>query len=197
MASISYLWSHRARFSFGNRNFYRAWGKRILSFPELLHRNLRRFQLIRSGAIISNTAEIGKMRAEGYKNNLSIGSFTFIGRVYMALHDKIEIGERVCINDGVEILTASHDVSDSKWTQIKKKVVIEDYVWIGSGALILPGVHLGRGAVVGAGAVVSKSVAPGAIVVGNPARPILKTRAGQLAYNPCEFLAANRAWLLG
>jgi acetyltransferase-like isoleucine patch superfamily enzyme len=197
MASISYLWSHRARFSFGNSKFYRAWGKRILSFPELLHRNLRRSQLIRSGAIISNTAEIGKMRAEGYKNNLSIGSFTFIGRVYMALHDKIEIGERVSINDGVEILTASHDVSDPKWTQIKKKVVIEDYVWIGSGALILPGVHLGRGAVVGAGAVVSKSVAPGAIVVGNPAKPILKTRVGQLDYNPCEFLAANRAWLLG
>ncbi|MDB4902315.1 MAG: acetyltransferase [Mucilaginibacter sp.] len=197
MASISYLWSNRARFSFGNRNFYRAWGKRLFSFPELLKRNLRRLQLIRNGAIISPTAEIGKLKADGHKENLLIGSFTFIGRVYMALHDKIEIGERVCINDGVEILTASHDVSDPKWNHTKRKVVIDDYVWIGTGALILPGVHLGRGSVVGARAVVSKSVPPGAIVVGNPASPVFKTRPDQLDYNPCEFLATNRAWLIG
>ncbi|HEY8780371.1 MAG TPA: acyltransferase [Mucilaginibacter sp.] len=196
MASIVYLWSNRARFAFGTRNFYRAWGKRIFSFPELLRRNRRRFQLIRSGATISNTAEIGKLKADGPKRNLLIGNFTFIGRVYMALHDQIEIGERVCINDGVEILTASHDVTDPNWGHIKSKVVIDDYVWIGTGALILPGVHLGRGSVVGARAVVTKSVAPGAIVAGNPAKPIFKTRSEQLDYNPCEFLAANRAWLV-
>ena len=197
MASISYLWQHRARFSFANPKFYRAWGKRIFSFPGLFRRNLRRFQLIRSGAVISNTAEIGDLKAEGQKKLLSIGNFSFIGRVYMALHDQIQIGERVCINDGVEILTASHDVSDPKWGHIKKKVVIDDYAWIGTGAIILPGVHIGRGAVVGARAVVSKSVAPGAIVIGNPSYPILKTRSERLDYNPCEFLAANRAWLLG
>ena len=197
MASISYLWSHRARFAFGSRNFYRAWGKRIFLFPEVLHRNLRCRQLIRSGATISDTAEIGEVKIDGHKNNLLVGGFTFIGRVYMALHAPIEIGEKVCINDGVEILTASHDVSDPKWNHVKRKVIIDDYVWIGTRATILPGVHLGRGAVVGAGAVVSKSVAPGAIVVGNPAGPILKARSEQLDYNPCEFLAANRAWLLG
>jgi acetyltransferase-like isoleucine patch superfamily enzyme len=197
MASISYLWLNRAYFTFGSRNFYKAWGKRIFSFPGLLKRNLRRGKLIRKGAIISDTAEIGELKVDGHKSNLVVGSFTFIGCVYMALHDQIEIGERVCINDGVEILTASHDVSDPKWSHIKKKVIIDDYAWIGTGALILPGVHIGRGAVVGARAVVSKSVAPGAIVVGNPASPIFKTRAEQLDYNPCEFLAANRAWLLG
>ena len=63
-------------------------------------------------------------------------------------------------------------------------------VWAGE-------VRIGRGAVVGARAVVSKSVPPGAIVVGNPARPVPKSRCEEFSYNPCEFLAANRAWLLG
>jgi acetyltransferase-like isoleucine patch superfamily enzyme len=195
MASISYLWSNRARFSFGNLDFYKAWGKRVFSFPQLFRRNMRRFRLVRNGALISSTAEIGKLKAEGHKNNLTIGDFTFIGRVYMALHDQIQIGERVCINDGVEILTASHNVTDPNWGLVKKKIIIEDYVWIGTGALILPGVKIGRGAVIGARAVVSKSVAPGTIVAGNPAVVISKTRPDQLDYNPCEFLAANRAWL--
>jgi maltose O-acetyltransferase len=195
MASIVYLWSNRAQFTFGTRNYYRAWGKRIFSFPELLRRNLRRFRLVHKGAIISETAEIGMLKADGHKNKLFIGNFTSIGRVYMALHEDIKIGERVCINDGVQILTASHDVADPKWGHVKKNVTIEDYVWIGTGAMILPGVHIGHGAVVGARAVVAKSVAAGAIVVGNPASPINKVRSVKLDYNPCEFLASNNAWL--
>jgi maltose O-acetyltransferase len=76
-------------------------------------------------------------------------------------------------------------------------IVIEDFVWIGTGAIILPGVRLGHGSVIGAGAVVSKSVPKSAIVVGNPAKSIQKTRCENLNYNPCEFLAENRAWLMG
>ncbi|MXV17447.1 acyltransferase [Pedobacter sp. HMF7056] len=132
----------------------------------------------------------------GRKNNLSVGKFSFVGRVSMSLHDEVRIGQYVCINDGVEILTASHDVADPRWTQFSRPVVIEDYVWIGIGAMILPGVTLGRGAVVGARAVVGRSVAPGEIVAGNPARPTGKKRSEQLNYNPCEYLAANRAWLV-
>ncbi|WP_439883537.1 acyltransferase [Pontibacter sp. MBLB2868] len=106
------------------------------------------------------------------------------------------IGEKVCINDGVEILTASHDVTDPQWRPISGGVIIEDYAWIGTGAMILPGVHIGYGAVVGAKAVVTKSVAPRTIVVGNPAKPTYKMRCDNLNYNPCEFLASNRAWLV-
>ena len=113
------------------------------------------------------------------------------------MHDEVKIGNRVCINDGVEILTASHDVLDPQWKHSKGKVIIDDYVWIGTGAMILPGVHLCRGAVVGAGAVVTKSVPEGTIVAGNPAKTLSKKRVEQLNYNPCEFLAENRAWLLG
>src|SRR5690606_26766536 len=97
----------------------------------------------------------------------------------------------------VEIFTGSHDVDDPHWKLLTRRVQIDDYAWIATGAMILPGVHIGRGAVVGAGAVVSKSVPPGAIVVGNPAKPISRTRTIDLNYNPCELLAANQAWLRG
>ena len=197
MASVSYLWANRAKPEFGSAAFFRAWAKRILLFRILYIGNRRRAKLLRKGAKISDLAEVSLLNIQGSTGNLEVGAFSFIGRVYLMLHDKVEIGERVCINDGVEIITASHDVTDPKWQQFSKKVVIEDYVWIGMGAMILPGVTLGKGCVVGARAVVSKSVAPGVVVTGNPAAPVSKTRSKTLDYNPCEFLAANRSWLIG
>lgn len=197
MASLNYLWSHRIKFSITSIAFYRAWAKRLLSLPQLLSQNYRRYSFTRNGAFIHDTAEIGKVIVEGRNSHLSVGPLSFIGRAFIALHDNIKIGERVCINDGVRLLTASHNVSDPKWGRISAEIVIEDYAWIGMNAIILPGVRLGRGAVVGAGAVVAKSVEAGCIVVGNPAKPISKTRCKELNYDPCEWLAANRAWLVG
>lgn len=197
MASISYLWAHRAKFSMASEKFYRSWAKRLLNLPELFKRNQKRNKLTRQGAEIHELAEIGKVVIQGKKVFLKIGKLSFVGNINIALHQEVVIGERVCINDGVEILTASHDVMDPEWLLIKKKIVIEDYVWIGTGATILPGVVIQRGAVVGAKAVVSKSVEAYSIVVGNPARAISKTRSQDLNYNPCEFIAANQAWLIG
>jgi len=197
MASFSYLWSHRAKFSLNSSAFYRSWAKRLLCMPEIIKRNRRRSGLIRQGARIHPTAEIGLVRADGHKSNLTIGAHSFLGTVTIALHEEVNIGENVCINDGVQLLTASHDVSDPQWNHVKARISVDDYAWIASNAIILPGVHIGKGAVVGAGAVVSRDVAPGSIVVGNPAKPISKTRCKELNYNPCEFLAGNRAWLIG
>jgi acetyltransferase-like isoleucine patch superfamily enzyme len=186
MASINYLWRNRAVFTLGSVNFYRAWAKRVLSLPELLTRNYKRSTLLAKGASIHEQAEIGHVTIDGPRNLLQVGAQSFLGRVYIALHDKVQIGERVCINDGVCLLTASHDVMDPAWSHTKAAIVISDYVWIGTNAMILP-----------AGAVVTKSVPAGGIVVGNPAKQLAKTRTEQLTYNPCEFLSANRAWLLG
>jgi len=197
MAAIGYLWANRAQFPLSSRLFYYAWAKRILLIPALYKRNLKRWSLVRKGASVHPLAEIGEVKAEGKKENLHVGYLSFLGRVNLALHEEIWIGERVCINDGVEILTASHDVSDPAWKHVKAKVIIEDYVWIGTGAMILPGVTIGRGAVVGARAVVSKDVAPNTIVVGIPAKVLNKKRVDALNYNPCAFLAENRAWLIG
>ncbi|WP_317130033.1 acyltransferase [Segetibacter sp. 3557_3] len=153
--------------------------------------------MISKGAVIHETAEIGEVRIAGGFKYLSVGRQTFLGRIKMNIHERVAIGNNVCINDGVELLTASHDVCDPNWGQVKAAIFIEDYVWIGTGAMILPGVRIGKGAVIGARAVVSKTVAPGRIVVGNPAKVLDRSRSDKLSYNPCEFLAANRAWLIG
>lgn len=197
MASLRYLWQRKARFPFASMNYFKAWAKRLLSLPELFSRNIKRLRLVSQGSQISETAEIGKVKITGPKKFLKVGNFTFLGRVTIALHDELIIGSNVCINDNVEILTASHDVNDKHWKHKKARIIIEDYVWVGTGALILPGVHLAKGSVVGARSVVTKSTEPGQIVVGNPAKAVSKERSADLDYNPCEFLASNRAWLKG
>jgi acetyltransferase-like isoleucine patch superfamily enzyme len=198
MASLKYLIKNRAKFPTGSKSFIIAWVKRLMLLKLLVKRNRQRTKLTRGGAIISDTAEIGLVNAHGLKKRLSVGSFSYIGNnVELALHDTIHIGERVCINDNVHILTASHDVQDPLWQHVKAGIRVDDYAWICTGSIILPGVHIGRGAVVAAGAVVSKNVLAGDIVAGNPARVINKKRAEALSYNPCEFLAPNRAWLIG
>jgi maltose O-acetyltransferase len=138
--------------------------------------NNRRRRLCNLGAKISKTAEIGFVKIYGNKCNLSIGEFSFIGIVEIALHDKVHIGNFVCINDGVIILSASHDVLDPFWQHKKSPIYIGDYAWIATNAILLPGVNIGRGAVIGAGAVVSKDVEDYTIVIGNPAKVIGDTR---------------------
>jgi len=152
---------------------------------------------VRQGAEISETAEIGNADVAGKLTHLKIGDFTSIGRVHLALHGTIQIGNHVCINDGVKILTGSHDITDPLWPQIVSGIVIEDFAWIATNVIILPGVNIGKGAVIGAGAVVTKSVPNYAVVGGNPAVILKKSRCSLLNYNPCEFLAGNSAWLKG
>ncbi|MDP5158893.1 MAG: acyltransferase [Flaviramulus sp.] len=197
MASLNYLWKNRAKFSITSVAFYRAWGKRVFTLSELLNRNYRSFNLKRKGAKISSQAEIGEVNISGSLDLLTIGKQTFIGKARFAMTKKITIGNFVCINDEVVILTGGHDAFDPKWSSKRAEVIIDDYVWVGTGAMILAGVHLGRGCVVGARAVVTKSVAPGEIVVGNPAKTLNKKRDIKFDYSPCEFIAANRAWLIG
>lgn len=195
MAGFSYLFKNRAVFPFASYAHIKSWAKRFQTLPELIRRNMRRYRLVKKGAHIAETAEIGIANIGGNKSNLTIGEFTFVGRVEIALHEKIIIGNYVCINDGAKLLSASHDVSDPLWSHKKKPIYIGDYAWIATNAIVLPGVRIGRGAVIGAGAVVSNDVKDYCIVVGNPAQEIAKKRTEILNYNPCEFLAANNAWL--
>jgi maltose O-acetyltransferase len=195
MATFKYLWKNRIKFRWFSRSFFISWAKRLLTFSALIKSNRRVKKLITNGAHIAATAEIGIANINGKKDNLSIGDFSTVGRVEIALHDKVTIGKYVCINDGVVILSASHDVLDPLWGHKKAPIFIGDYAWIATNAIILPGVSIGKGAVVGAGAVVSKNVDDYTIVIGNPAKEISKKRTEVLNYNPCEFLATNNAWL--
>lgn len=94
----------------------------------------------------------------------------------------VHIGDNVSISNEVTILTADHDITSPLMTGRNKKVIIEDYVWIGTRALILPGIKIGRGAVVAAGAVVTKDVASLEVVAGIPAKAIRK-RQNEFEYS--------------
>ena len=93
----------------------------------------------------------------------------------------IRTGSNVSIGPQATILTLGHDPRSRIFADRGGDVTIGDYVWIGFDALILPDVEIGEGAVVGAGAVVTKSVEPYTIVAGNPAKAI-GTRPRGLEY---------------
>ena len=87
----------------------------------------------------------------------------------------MHIGNHVMIGPAVQIYTAAHVLQAEDRIQgweVAKLIVIEDNVWLGGAAVLLPGVRIGRNAVVGAGAVVTRSVPANTIVAGNPARVI-------------------------
>jgi maltose O-acetyltransferase len=90
-------------------------------------------------------------------------------------NNEVHIGNRVMIGPAVQIYTAAHPLQAALRVQdweIAKPIRIEDNVWIGGGAILLPGVRVGRDAVVGAGAVVTRDVPASTVVAGNPARVI-------------------------
>jgi maltose O-acetyltransferase len=134
-------------------------------------------------------------RLVGTKKNLSVGAGSTLGKAVIVLHAPVVIGQNVAINDAVTILTASHGVADPKWRTLREEVTIDDYAWIAQGATLLPGVHIGQGAVVGAAAVVSRDVEPFTVVVGNPAKVATKKRTERLEYTPAVFVAEYEAWL--
>jgi len=121
---------------------------------------------------------------------LSIGKDTIIGeratldgrRQLPNSRGGLTIGDHVDIASEVMIWTSEHDLRSPGFSAIEEPVTIEDYVFIGPRAIILPGVKIGRGAVVAAGAVVTKDVPPGVIVGGVPAKEIGRRPIENLSY---------------
>lgn len=113
--------------------------------------------------------------------NIVIGNNVLINAGgYISGEGGLEIGNFVLIGPNVNILSAGHEFGDCDKPIQKQgltygKINIEDDAWIGAGSVVLQGLTIGRGAVVGAGSVVTRSVPPYAIVIGNPAR-IVKYR---------------------
>ncbi|CAG5008003.1 2,3,4,5-tetrahydropyridine-2,6-dicarboxylate N-acetyltransferase [Dyadobacter sp. CECT 9275] len=85
---------------------------------------------------------------------------------------KIILGNNVDIAQEVNIWTLSHDPHSDYHETTGADVIIQDYVWIASRVTILPGVHIGKGAVVATGSVVTSDVGEMVIVAGIPAKPI-------------------------
>lgn len=99
----------------------------------------------------------------------------------------LRIGDNVSISPEVVILTTGHAYDDPGFPLAGSPVVIEDHAWIGTRAMVMPGVRIGRGAVIAAGSIVTRDVAPFDVVAGVPARPVAKRRS-DLAYELTEKL---------
>lgn len=116
-----------------------------------------------------------------YKNSLTIGARSWIGQqCFLHAGGGLTIGEEVGIGPGVRILTSKHTEAGRARSILSSPVdfapvVIEDHVDIGVSAVILPGVRVGKGAQIGAGAVVTETVPPYSVVAGVPAR-VLRER---------------------
>jgi maltose O-acetyltransferase len=110
-----------------------------------------------------------------YGYNISLGDGVFLNFNCVILDvTTVEIGALTQVGPGVQILAADHPrdaESRRAGLEFGRPVRIGANVWIGGGALLMPGVTVGDDAVIGAGAVVTRDVAPGTTVVGNPARP--------------------------
>ena len=104
--------------------------------------------------------------------NIHIGENVFINsNCTMQDQGGVYIGDDVLIGHNVCILTLNHDFEIEKRAELHPSPIhIKNKAWIGSNATILPGVTIGEGAIVAAGAVVTKDVAPNTIVGGNPAK---------------------------
>jgi len=104
---------------------------------------------------------------------ISIGPHTIVGNdVFLDGRRGLRIGRNVNIGGHVQIFTLEHDPGSPTFDAVGGEVIVEDYVYIASRSTILPGVVVGEGAVVAAGAMVTKSVPPYTIVGGVPARYI-------------------------
>lgn len=115
--------------------------------------------------------------------NIEIGEDSIVGEgAVLDGRGKLSIGNHVDIASEVMIYNAEHDINDSNFRAICAPVVIQDYVFIGPRTIILPGVTIKKGAVVGAGAVVTKDVPENVIVAGVPARQIGERKIKDLNY---------------
>jgi acetyltransferase-like isoleucine patch superfamily enzyme/GT2 family glycosyltransferase len=126
------------------------------------------------------------MRVFINRNNIKIGSSSSINRnCYLDGRGGLSIGDNVSISPDVKFITADHDIDSVDFKYRERSIIINDYVWIGTGAIILPGVKIGKGAVVAAGSLVNKDVSEYEVVGGVPAKKI-KDRRRDLEYS-CKW----------
>ena len=151
--------------------------------PRLSVSNRHRWRLYRlAGVQVEPRVEFSgslRIRPIGGTRNITIGRETFINSdcSFGCPVATITIGQRVQIGPGVLFETVNHGVvyrSGRGRGSIHHPIVVEDEVWIGAGAILSPGVRIGKGSVVAAGAVVTKDVEPNTAVGGVPAR-VIKT----------------------
>lgn len=118
-----------------------------------------------------------------YPANIKIGEDSILGSgIFLDGREKLTIGNHVDIASDVMVYNSEHDINSEDFGAVSGTVEVGDYVFIGPRAIILPGVKIGKGAVVAAGAVVTKDVPDFSIVGGVPAEKIGERKQKDLHY---------------
>lgn len=150
----------------------------LFEFNNEINPEKRAALLKKIGASISSTSYISPPLEMSYGCHLSLGSKSYINSGALILDNGlVTIGDNVMIGPRVQIYTAAHSLNADErimGDEVAKPVTIKDKVWIGGGAIVLPGITIGEGSIVGAGSVVTKNVQPYDRVAGNPAKSIIK-----------------------
>lgn len=136
----------------------------------------------RAGMCLPRSSSI-HWRAEFYRpEGIVVGEHCTIGdTVFLDGREGIIIGDNVNVGSHVSVYTRQHDPDDPDFAEVGAPVSIGSYAWVSSHCVILPGVTVGEGAVVAAGAVVTRDVPPFAIVAGVPA-VVVRQRSRDLRY---------------
>jgi len=148
---------------------------------------LRIFLYKKVGMKIGNYCVIRRGVYLASPNELEVGDGSFIGRASLYCTGGVKIGKNVNVSDGVVVITAKHDINSPKFEAAYEPIQICDYAWLTTNCIILAGVTVGEGAVVAAGAVVTKDVPPYAVVGGNPAKIIAERKRQDFDYVPGNY----------
>jgi putative colanic acid biosynthesis acetyltransferase WcaF len=135
----------------------------------------RRFVLRLFGAKVGRQVHIYSSAFIYYPWNLEIGDWSSIGEWALIYNlGKVTIGERTTISQRTHLCAGTHDYRDPAMPLLTPPIQIADDVWVCADAFLGPGVTVGKGAIIGARAVVVKNIEPWTIVAGNPARMVKK-----------------------
>lgn len=115
-----------------------------------------------------------------FYGNITVGNNSVIGRKCTLIGD-ISVGNNVSITAECYIFSESHDKDSSSFAGTSKPISIEDYAWLGARALVLPGVVIGRGAILGAASTATKNIPPYTVFAGTPAKQVGE-RSHDLSY---------------
>jgi|SRR5258708_3739693 len=152
----------------------------LVNFPS---HHVRRFLMRLGGAKIGSGSSIHMGVRFFSLKHLEIGEDTIVGdHAFLDGRAKLKIGNHVDIASQVLIYNSEHDLESESFRPHVEPVEIGDYVFVGPRAIILPGVKIGKGAVIAAGAVVTKDVPDFAIVGGVPAKEIGERKNKDLNY---------------
>ena len=143
----------------------------------------RKFVYTLAGLKIGTNSKIHIFCCFFEPKNVEIGVDSIIGEsAFLDGRAKLKIGNHTDIASQVLIYNSKHDINNPKFEAKNSPVEIGDYVFIGPRAIVMPGVKIGKGAIVAAGAIVTEDVLPFKIVAGVPAKVIGERKIKDLHY---------------